>query len=51
LALPAGNNPHAAATDPGPAERYQHGDAIHTEATGRAGVFCRRVTTQTMLDR
>ena len=51
LALPAGTGPRAAAADSGPAERYQHGDAIRTETTGRAGVFCRRVTTQTMLDR
>lgn len=41
----------AAGGDPGPAERYQHGDVIRTEPGRDAGVFYRRVTTQSVLDR
>jgi len=37
--------------DVGPPERYQHGDRIRSEPAERAGVFRRRVTTQTALDR
>ncbi len=37
--------------DAGPAERYQHGDIIQIEPTTRAGISCRRVMTQSMLDR
>ncbi len=37
--------------DPGPPERYQHGDVIRSEPGADAGVFYRRVTTQSVLDR
>ena len=37
--------------DQGPLERYQHGDVIRNEPGADAGVFHRRVTTQTALDR
>ena len=37
--------------DPGPPERYQHGDSIRSEPGADAGVFHRRVTTQSALDR
>ncbi len=37
--------------DQGPPERYQHGDVIRSEAGEDAGVFHRRVTTQSALDR
>ncbi len=37
--------------DAGPPERYQHGDAIRREPGADAGVFYRRVTTQSALDR
>ncbi len=37
--------------DPGPPERYQHGDVIRSEPGADAGVFYRRVTTQTAMDR
>lgn len=50
LALPAREVPRAA-PDAGPAERYRHGDIIQVEATERAGISCRRVMTQSMLDR
>jgi len=50
LALPALGTRRAAA-DVGPAERYQHGDIIRAEPTERAGISCRRVMTQSMLDR
>ena len=50
LALPAREN-RRAGRDEGPAERYQHGDIIRIEPTTRAGISCRRVMTQSMLDR
>ncbi len=37
--------------DQGPPERYQHGDVIRSEPGADAGVFHRRVTTQSALDR
>ncbi len=37
--------------DQGPPERYQHGDVIRNEPGADAGVFHRRVTTQSALDR
>jgi hypothetical protein len=37
--------------DQGPSERYQHGDVIRSEPGETAGVFHRRVTTQSVLDR
>ena len=37
--------------DQGPPERYQHGDVIRNEPGEDAGVFHRRVTTQSALDR
>ena len=37
--------------DSGPPERYQHGDTIRSEPGEDAGVFYRRVTTQSALDR
>ncbi len=37
--------------DQGPPERYQHGDVIRSEPGVDAGVFHRRVTTQSVLDR
>ena len=37
--------------DQGPLERYQHGDVIRSEPGADAGVFHRRVTTQSALDR
>ncbi|MFQ5776023.1 MAG: DUF6456 domain-containing protein [Kiloniellaceae bacterium] len=37
--------------DPGPPERYQHGDVVRTEPGRAAGTFYRRVTTQSALDR
>lgn len=37
--------------DMGPKERYNHGDVIQTEPGEEAGVFLRRVVTQTALDR
>jgi len=37
--------------DVGPPERYQHGDRVRNEPGECAGVFRRRVTTQTALDR
>ena len=37
--------------DQGPLERYQHGDSIRNEPGADAGVYHRRVTTQTALDR
>lgn len=37
--------------DAGPPERYQHGDIIRSEPGADAGVFYRRVTTQSALDR
>lgn len=42
---------HAGPGDAGPAERYRHGDEIWTEPGEAAGVFHRRVTTQSVLDR
>ncbi len=51
LPLPGGSSRRAAVADAGPAERYQHGDVIRSEPTDRAGLFCRRVTTQSALDR
>ncbi len=50
LALPTRENPRAG-PDMGPAERYQHGDIIRAEPTTHAGISCRRVMTQSMLDR
>ena len=50
LALPAREHRHAG-PDTGPAERYQHGDIIRVEPTTRAGISCRRVISQSMLDR
>jgi hypothetical protein len=35
----------------GPKERYNHGDTIRTEPGDEAGLFLRRVVTQTALDR
>lgn len=40
-----------ARADAGPPERHQHGDTIRIEPADAAGVFYRRVTTQTVLDR
>lgn len=37
--------------DVGPPERYQHGDRMRNEPSERAGIFRRRVTTQSVLDR
>jgi hypothetical protein len=37
--------------DQGPPERYQHGDTIRSEPGEDAGVFHRRVTSQSALDR
>ncbi len=37
--------------DAGPPERYQHGDVIRAEPGEDAGVFYRRVATQSALDR
>lgn len=37
--------------DVGPPERYQHGDVIRSEPGEEAGVFYRRVATQSALDR
>lgn len=37
--------------DSGPPERYQHGDVIRTEPGADAGVFYRRVATQSVMDR
>ncbi|MFQ6018807.1 MAG: DUF6456 domain-containing protein [Kiloniellaceae bacterium] len=37
--------------DIGPPERYRHGDLIRTEPGAEAGVFHRRVSTQSGLDR
>lgn len=37
--------------DAGPAERYRHGDVIRREPADEAGVFHRRVLTQSVLDR
>jgi hypothetical protein len=37
--------------DVGPPERYRHGDTIRTEPGDEAGVFYRRVMTQSALDR
>ncbi len=37
--------------DQGPPERYQHGDVIRSEPGADAGVFHRRVATQSALDR
>jgi hypothetical protein len=50
LALPDWQN-RRGKPDEGPAERYQHGDIIRSEPTERAGITCRRVMTQSMLDR
>ena len=44
----AGGRTHG---DVGPPERYRHGDVIRNEPGEDAGVFYRRVTTQSMLDR
>ena len=41
----AGSAPSASG-DPGPPERYRHGDVIRSEPGDDAGVFYRRVTTQ-----
>lgn len=41
----------AAGGDQGPPERYQHGDVIRSEPGADAGVFYRRVATQSVLDR
>ncbi len=46
----AGSAPNASG-DPGPPERYRHGDVIRSEPGADAGVFYRRVTTQSVLDR
>ena len=50
LALPVREN-RRDASDAGPAERYQHGDVIRAEPTAAAGISCRRVMTQSMMDR
>ena len=46
----AGSAPNPSG-DPGPPERYRHGDVIRSEPGADAGVFYRRVTTQSVLDR
>ncbi len=46
----AGSAPNASG-DTGPPERYRHGDVIRSEPGADAGVFYRRVTTQSALDR
>jgi hypothetical protein len=51
LALPPQGSGNSGPGDAGPAERYQHGDEIRTEPGAAAGVFYRRVTTQSVLDR
>ncbi len=43
--------PGRAGEDPGPPERYRHGDIIRAEPGDRAGVHYRRVMTQSALDR